>query len=239
MAEFTLNLPAVQSGLTLTERVYATIKEAILGLDLPPGIALVEDDLARQLETSKTPVRDALLALERDGLVVKIPYKGTYVSNVSQKDTTEIFELRAVLEGLAARLATRSFSPRELDEAEKLLDSADEARMQGDSESASKFGAAFHNLIHYRAENRLLIPILEKLDVQLRRLRHLSDLVSGRLDKSGCEHRQILAALRTGDPLLAEAAMRNHLESVSSDLSFSNNDPTPKRPPPAHKENRS
>lgn len=221
MTEYTFTLPTEQSGLTLTERVYASIKEAILELVLPPGTALVEDDLARRLETSKTPVRDALLALERDGLVTKIPYKGTYVSVVSQKDATEIFELRAVLEGLAARLATRSFSPRELDEAEKLLDAADEARQRGDSDAASRYGAAFHNLIHRRAENRLLIPILAKLDEQLHRLRRLSDQVSGRLDKSAHEHRQILAALRTADPAQAEAAMRQHLESVLSDLSFS------------------
>lgn len=239
MAELTFNLPTIQNKLTLTERVYSSIKEAILELTLPPGTALVEDELARQLETSKTPVRDALVALERDGLVVKIPYKGTYVSTVSQKDAAEIFELRAVLEGLAARLATRSFSPRELDEAEKLLDAADEARMRGDFESASKFGATFHNLIHYRAENRLLIPILGKLDDQLRRLRRLSDLISGRLDKSSHEHRQILAALRTGDPLQAEAIMRTHLESVLSDLSFSNNEPAPKQILSAYKESHS
>ncbi len=229
MAEFTFKLPAVQNGLTLTERVYATIKEAILELELPPGSSLVEDELARQLETSKTPVRDALLALERDGLVTKIPYKGTYVSGVSQKDITEIFELRAVLEGLAARLATRSFSPKELDEAEKLLDAADEARNRGDAESASKYGAAFHAIVHRRAENRLLIPILDKLEEQLRRLRHLSDQLSGRLEKSGRQHREILAALRTGDPVRAEAAMRNHLESVLADLSVSSSDKPPSK----------
>lgn len=229
MAEFTFKLPAVQNGLTLTERVYATIKEAILELELPPGSSLVEDELARQLETSKTPVRDALLALERDGLVTKIPYKGTYVSGVSQTDITEIFELRAVLEGLAARLATRSFSPKELDEAEKLLDAADEARNRGDAESASKYGAAFHAIVHRRAENRLLIPILDKLEEQLRRLRHLSDQLSGRLEKSGRQHREILAALRTGDPVRAEAAMRNHLESVLADLSVSGSDKPPSK----------
>ena len=229
MAEFTFKLPAVQNGLTLTERVYATIKEAILELELPPGSSLVEDELARQLETSKTPVRDALLALERDGLVTKIPYKGTYVSGVSQKDITEIFELRAVLEGLAARLATRSFSPKELDEADKLLDAADEARNRGDAESSSKYGAAFHAIVHRRAENRLLIPILDKLEEQLRRLRHLSDQLSGRLEKSGRQHREILAALRTGDPVRAEAAMRNHLESVLADLSVSSSDKPPSK----------
>jgi DNA-binding GntR family transcriptional regulator len=208
------------NGNTLADRVYATIKEAILDLKLKPGNLLLEDELARQLGTSKTPVRGALLALERDGLVVKVPYKGTYVSEVSLQDAIEIFELRAVLEGLAARLAARSFSPRDLDAAEKLLDLADEARARGDFDGASDLGAQFHRSIHQRADNSRLMPILEKLEEQLRRLRHLSDRVAGRLDKSSREHRLILAALRAGDPVQAESAMRQHLESVIQDFSL-------------------
>jgi DNA-binding GntR family transcriptional regulator len=224
MKELTSGLLPIQGGLTLTERVYTTIKEAILDLELMPGSPLVEDELARQLKTSKTPVRDALLALERDGLVTKIPYKGTYVSEISLKDATEIFELRAVLEGLAARLASRAFSPKELDQAEKLLEAADKARQHNDFDAASKYGADFHKTIHRCADNQRLIPILEKLDEQLRRLRRLSDQVQGRLEKSAYEHKLILAALRSGDPLQSEQAMRNHLESVLVDFSMPNID---------------
>jgi len=218
MAETPFKLSPMSVGLTLTERVYLTIKEAILDLQYKPGDPLVEDDLARQLGTSKTPVRDALLTLERDGLVTKIPYKGTSVSEVSLKDATEIFELRAVLEGLAARLATPEFSRRDLDEAEHLLDEADRALERGEVETCSRLGAQFHTMIHERADNRRLKPILDKLEEQLRRLRRLSDRLQGRLEKSGREHRRILAGLRTGDPQQAEAAMRAHLDSVVRDF---------------------
>jgi len=222
MTELAFKLLPVRGGLTLTETVYATIKEAILGLELKPGSLLVEDDLARQLGTSKTPVRDALLALDRDNLVTNIPYKGTYVADVSLRDAVEIFELRSVLEGLAARLAARSFSPQELDDAEMLLDGANEARTRRDFDAASDYGAQFHRGIHQHADNQRLIPLLEKLDEQLRRLRRLSDQVEGRLTKSSHEHRLILAALRAGDPVQAEQAMRHHLESVLDDFSLSN-----------------
>ncbi len=214
--QFQLN--PVRTGMTLTERVYTTIKEAILDLKLEPGSPLVEDELARQLGTSKTPVRDALFTLERDGLVTKIPYKGTYVSEVSLKDATEIFELRAVLEGLAGRLAAHSFEAADFAEAERLLDAADEARLRGDREAASQLGAQFHWLILQQAENRRLKPILAKLEEQLRRLRRLSDLRRGRLEKSSREHRLILEALRAGDPLAVEQAMRSHLQSVVLDF---------------------
>jgi DNA-binding GntR family transcriptional regulator len=217
MSDALFKLSPVSVGMTLTERVYVTIKEAILDLQFKPGSPLVEDDLARQLGTSKTPVRDALITLERDGLVTKIPYKGTYVSEVAIRDATEIFELRAVLEGLAARLATRVFSPRDLDAAESLLDRADAALARGDTDECSILGAQFHTMIHERADNRRLKPILDKLEEQLRRLRLLSDRLQGRLAKSGREHRHILAGLRSGDPYQAETAMRAHLDSVVRD----------------------
>lgn len=218
MAGTPFKLSPVSVGQTLTERVYGTLKEAILDLQYKPGDPLVEDDLARQLGTSKTPVRDALITLERDGLVTKIPYRGTYVSEVSVRDATEIFELRAVLEGLAARSAARVFAPRDLDAAERLLDEADEALARGDTDLCSQLGARFHTMIHDRADNRRLKPLLDKLEEQLRRLRRLSDRLQGRLEKSGLEHRRILAALRTGDPLQAETAMRAHLDSVVHDF---------------------
>jgi len=129
--------------------------------------------------------------------------------------------LRAVLEGLAGRLAARSFSPKELDEAEQLLDAADAARARGDFDAASRYGAEFHRAIHLRASNRRLLPILDQLDEQLERLRRMSDQVEGRLVKSSHEHRRVLAALRAGDPHQVEQAMRDHLESVVKDFTLS------------------
>jgi DNA-binding GntR family transcriptional regulator len=219
-----VRLNRVSTGTTLTDRVYVTIKEAILDLTLKPGTPLVEDDLAGQLGTSKTPVRDALLALERDGLVTKIPYKGTYVTEVSVKDATEIFELRAVLEGLAARSAARTLSREDLDRAEAYLKAADEALARGDRLAASAWGAKFHKIIHNHADNRRLLPLLARLEEQLRRLRSLSDQVAGRLDKSAHEHHVVLEALRGGDAEKAEAAMREHLQSVVRDFSVLENE---------------
>lgn len=214
-------LRPVRSGMTLAERVYATIKEAILNLSLKPGSPLVEDELARQLGTSKTPVRDALLALERDGLVTKIPYKGTYVSEVTVRDATEIFELRAVLEGLAARLAVEAITPQELAEAERLLAISDDALERGELQVASEYGRRFHAIFHRRADNRRLMPILEHLEEQFARIRRMSDQVGGRLHRSSREHREILAALKTGDATRVEQAMRHHMESVIDDFRLS------------------
>lgn len=213
-----VTLGSVRGLQTLTQQVYSVIKEAILQLKLAPGTPLVEEELAFQLGTSKTPVRDALLELERDGLVVRIPYKGTYVSEISEQDAKEIFELHAVLEGLAGRLAAVSFTPQELDQAEAILNAYDAALAAGDYEAVTNYGKQFHQLVIRRATNRRLLTILRTLDDQLHRLRRISSQDLARLQKSAGEHRAILAALRAGDPEQVEAAFRKHHHSVLNDL---------------------
>ena len=214
-------LTPVPAPSTLSEKAYSTIKEAILSLGLEPGAALVEDDLASQLGISKTPVRDALLALEREGLVTRVPYKGTYVTEIREKDAREIFELRAVLEGLAGRLALESLTQDELDEAETFLDQSERALAAGDLQQASVLGARYHRFIITRAPNQRLLAFLEILDDQTRRLRYISNRGPGRLTKSIRQHRKILSALRRGDPERVEAAFRHHLDSVLQDLRVS------------------
>lgn len=213
-------LGSVRGLQTLTQQAYSVIKEAILQLKLAPGTPLVEEELAFQLGTSKTPVRDALLELERDGLVIRIPYKGTYVSEISEQDAKEIFELHAVLEGLAGRLATASLTPEELDQAEAILDAYDQALAAEDWEAATACGQQFHRIVIQRASNHRLLAILRTLDDQLHRLRRISNQDLVRLQKSAGEHRRILAALREGDPELVEAAFREHHHSVLHDLTI-------------------
>ncbi len=217
MAEFRLS--QVKEPSSLKDKAYAAIKEAILSLQFEPGQPLVEEELARQLGVSKTPVRDALYDLERDGLVTKILFKGTYVTEITARDAVEIFQLRAVLEGLAARLATPLLSSAELDEAEGLLEAANQARERGDLLLCSQLGERFHKLILSKADNGRLFSILNNLDDQMRRLRSVSDRITGRLEKSSREHRRTLAALRAGDALGAEQSMRDHMHSVLQDLS--------------------
>lgn len=204
---------------TLETQVYAVVKEAILSLELLPGTLLVEDELADQLGTSKTPIRNALVKLEQDGLVVRIPYKGTYVSELSQQDAIEIFELRGVLEGLAARIAIPFLTDKEILQAEAILLETDEALAQGQLPKASGLGEDFHKLVYKHATNQRLLLFLKMLDDQLRRLRLLSNTGGiERLRKSAIEHRRILEALRQRSKDGVESAFRDHHRSVLDDL---------------------
>jgi DNA-binding GntR family transcriptional regulator len=217
--EPTFQLPKVAEPVSLKDKAYNVIKSAILSLKLKPGDPLVESDLAQQLGISKTPVRDALLELEREGFVTKILFKGTYVSEVTLKDVREVFQVRAVLEGLAARLAVPFLSANELEAAEKIIAAAEAALAEGDIVLCSEHGKRFHRLIINKADNQRLQTIILNLDDHLQRFRLLSDQINGRLNKSLKEHRKILQALRGREPIAAEEAVRGHLFSVLQDLS--------------------
>jgi len=199
-------------------RAYDALKTAILNFGLMPGDPLIEAELARQLGISKTPVRNALARLENEGFVSKQPYKGYNVAAISQQTVIEIFAVRAALEGLAAREAVANLTPAELLQAATLLTDHAQAAAAGDAVRASALNRQFHEFLLALAHNTWLTQILANLDEHLQRYRLLSAFQSGRLEKSVTEHAAILQALQAGDPAGAEAAARQHLDSVAADL---------------------
>lgn len=195
---------------TLADQAYEVIKDAVIRLDLKPGDAIVEDDLAEQIGISKTPVRQALERLEREGLVVRVPYKATYVADIDPSDATDIMELRATLEGLAARSVVDVVDDATLERAEEILDAYDAAVAEGDLEQAGALGESFHQLVSGASTNRHVARMLDTLNVQIQRLRALSGYHHDRAARSGSEHRAILAALRDRDAEAVERAFRAH-----------------------------
>jgi DNA-binding GntR family transcriptional regulator len=216
-------LERVDTSLRLKDKAYAAIKDAILSVRFEPGMPLVETELAQQLGISKTPIRDALQELEREGFVTRVLFKGTQVTDVCIKDIVEVFQLRAVLEGLAARLATPLFSDGELEKIGEYLTAAEAALADGNLLLCSEHGRKLHTAVIEKSEadNLRLAPIIRNLDDHVQRFRMLSDRISGRLNVSVVEHRRVLDALYQRDPLAAEQAMRDHLFSVQYDLSTS------------------
>jgi DNA-binding GntR family transcriptional regulator len=214
----TYQLDRMDTVLSLKARAYAAIKDAILSLRFEPGMPLVESELALQLGISKTPVRDALQELEREGFVTRILFKGTYVTDVTPTDIREIFELRAILEGFAAGLAAPVLSDAELEQIDRDLTAAEAALVGGDLARCSDLGRCIHDTILDKARNQRLASITHNLDDHVQRLRILSDRISGRLTKSVKEHRRVQAALCQRDSTVAEQAMRDHLLSVLQDM---------------------
>lgn len=203
---------------SLDKLAYDQIKEAILTFKFLPNQALIEGELASQLGISKTPVRDALMRLEKEGLVVRVAYKGTYVSDINNDDMANIFQIRMALEGLAIRLAARRLTADDLRHMADLLESHKGALAARDFTRVSKINSEFHNVIISGCANPLLQQMLLNLDDHLKRYRLLSISQGVRMDKSVPEHQAIFNALQERDPDKAEQAMRAHLESAMKDL---------------------
>lgn len=218
MRSSNLVLSPLDGPTSLKDHAYHRIKDAILTLQLKPGAPLVEAELAERLGISKTPVRDALLELRREGLVTKIPYSGTFVSEITTEDTREIIEIRAVLEGLAARLATPRLSESDLVHLDSLIDRELDAIDAGNIELAMQLNGEFHEIILAQVENQRLVALVENFEDQLQRFRTLSSQLKGRLRKSAEEHRRVLTALCARDADRAEELFREHLLSVLDDL---------------------
>ncbi len=218
MSQTHLTLTPVDGPTSLKDHAYRRIKDAILTLQLTPGAPLVEAELAEQLGISKTPVRDALLELRREGLVTKIPYSGTFVSEITATDICEIVQVRAVLEGRAAYFATPGLNDDELKHLGDLIAKELEALAAGQVERASQCNAAFHHVILSKVSNRRLVTLVENFEDQMRRIRARSIQLSGRLKKSAEEHSRVLEALRARDAARAEEQFRIHILSVLDDL---------------------
>lgn len=212
------SLTPLNDNLSLDRLAYEKIKDAILNFQFLPGQALVESELAAQLGISKTPVRDALMRLEKENLVLRIPYKGTYVSDINSEEMVDIFQIRIELEGLAIQLATPALQEEDFARMEELVKEHAAALNKRNIALVSQINSQFHNVIIQRCSNPMLIDLLLHLDDHLKRYRLLSISQGFRSDKSVPEHSQILEALRHRNAEKAKEAMRNHLANAMDDL---------------------
>ncbi|MDR8412340.1 GntR family transcriptional regulator [Nonomuraea sp. 3-1Str] len=190
-----------------TAHVLETIKAAILNGRFKPGTPLVESDLAGQFGVSKTPVREALKALESTGLVVIRPYTGTTVRQLSDEDALEVYDMRLLLEPEAVRrsvVAAADFS-----EAAQSLDRASQA---ADASERSIANRDFHRGLYAGCGNPLLVRTLDGLRDQTALVSAASWSRSPSWEEEAEEHAAILAKVREGDGDGAATLVRRHIE---------------------------
>lgn len=193
----------------LTGQAYSRLKDAITGGEYPSGAALFEIHLAEKLGMSRTPVREALQVLARDGLVEIVPNRGYFVPRLSIEDLRELYELREALEGVAARCATLRVTAVNVEELEQLYEQYEQAQ---NWEAWVQIGTEFHSKIISFAGNMRLATILDSLKAQIRMTRQTAlRHVEGRRNESILEHRAILNGIRQGDPDEAEQQARAHV----------------------------
>lgn len=196
---------------TRQQKAYEYLYNAIVTNKLPPGVAIAEQEISNVLGISRTPVREALKQLEAEGLVRHIPLRGTFVEEITTQDLEEIFALRETLEVLALKTAINDITDEELYEIEILLRS-----LEYDSSNEKFYDSdrRLHDLIVKHGGNRRLAQILNNLNSQMERLRHIAAMKPHRLQQSKQEHLEIVAALKRRDLEEAERLLRQHIRNV-------------------------
>ncbi|MBI4536695.1 MAG: GntR family transcriptional regulator [candidate division NC10 bacterium] len=197
---------------SLRERIAARLRQAIITGDLPPKTRLVEPELARQLNVSRTPLREAIRQLEAEGFVVTVPRGGAFVRETTPRDVEDLYPIRAVIEGLAARQAAGNPDPAKRELLQGIL--AELAHLTADSRQYHEVSGRFHDAIVELSGNRQLRAIYQGLTQHVARMRTLTLAARGRPGVSLQEHRRIVAAILRGRGAEAERAMREHIEGA-------------------------
>ncbi len=194
--------------------VYENLKQRIITHSLKQGDPLNESILSKELKTSKTPVREAIQQLEKEGFVENIPGKGSFVSRISFQDIREMFEIREILEGeIIKRAVTKVDSGKLKILRDKFISSVSENGRAPTSHFKS--GDEIHTFIFEIFGNNRLMEIYKRLQDHVVRNRtyFFEHSHPGRSEESFKEHLEILGALEARDPLRAEQAVRDHLKN--------------------------
>jgi len=203
---------------TMQEIAHDAIRDGILTGRHAPGQRLIADDLAKELGVSRMPVREALHRLEVAGLVTIAPHRGAVVSELSETECIEIYHVRAVLDGLATRLATPNLSEPDHARLTALLAEMEAGVEAKDPQRVLNVNREFHTLIWIAARAPRLRDLLENLYDASQRFRNMSVLIPGRLDQITHEHRLIVEALARGDAAAAERYANEHHEGTARRL---------------------
>lgn len=194
-------------------RVYAKIKQRIILLEYEPGEALREKELAREFGISRTPIREALIRLETEGLVRIDPNRGIYVTEVSFQDLKDVFEIRSFLIELAGRLAAARVTDEELDMMRAHIKRMEQ---EEDPKILMQLDSEFHDLLNKATKNKVLVKILEMLRNQVVRIWTFS--------RNGCyslfaqEFQKLIEALEKKDEDRSAHILRNHAKRFIEDM---------------------
>jgi len=198
--------------LSLRERIVARLRQAIITGELAQKSRLIEPELARQLNVSRTPLREAIRQLEAEGFVTTVPRFGSFVSEITPQDVEDLYAIRTVIEGLAARQAAENPESAKREVLDNIL--TDLAKRTGDYRQYHEISGRFHDIIVELSGNRRLQGIYHSLAQHVSRMRTLSLAVRGRPEISLRGHRRIATAILRGRGAEAERAMRVHIEAA-------------------------
>lgn len=216
---------------SLTDQVRNLLQRMIEAGELAPGTRILEEEFAKKLNISKSPLRVALHQLKQDGIIRIEPRKGIFVAMPTPEQLLEILEMREVLEGLAMRRVAKKASPRLVQRLEACFAGFDERNLDSERLEYAAADFRFQRLIVEAADGSELTKTLKKVNLRLHMSRLFANL-TGHHDLAPYhqEHLGMIEAIKAGDPAAAEAIAIRHVERVRRQFTLALNESLPDGP---------
>ncbi|MBN1777858.1 MAG: GntR family transcriptional regulator [Clostridiales bacterium] len=197
----------------IREIAYETLKHAIITGEISAGIRIVETEYANKLHISRTPLREALRKLERDGLVEYVIRRGVVVRAFTIEDVEEIYTIRNVLEMITLPAIIRNATPRDIKSMRDKLQEMDRMMAEGNIEKLSSLARAFHDQLTAISGLKRILRVIQGQDEYIHRFSALSIAKDKRRAEAHREHYRIVEMVENKDLEGFEAIMRKHIES--------------------------
>ncbi|HXD59583.1 MAG TPA: GntR family transcriptional regulator [Thermoleophilaceae bacterium] len=213
-----ISLAERRSGVPARTQVYATLRDAIIRAELPPGRKLSENELATWLGVSRTPIREALVRLRDERLVAIVPQLGTFVSYISPQAVSDASFIREALECAAIRQTAVLATEDDIASLEENLRAQERAGERGDFDTFYVLDEDFHRVLCDLSGHATVWAVSQRAKGHLNRIRRLSIPMPTYIGEMIAEHRDVVAAVAEHDPDLAEERLRHHLRMVLREI---------------------
>lgn len=197
----------------MSDQIAEVLRRSILSGTFSPGEQLVEAEIAKRLGTSRNPVREALRKLEKDGLVVRQPYKGYTVVELTSRDVHDLYELRCALESLAVRRIASDPRPEVIALLRHAVEEIEQAAGQGDLWAVIEKELAFHELLCKLSGNKQLEEVYASISHRIRLILAFDNSGYSNLMDVATEHEPLVDVIATGDVERAQEMLRDHIMS--------------------------
>lgn len=210
-----LSMRVVTIAAPVRTQVVESLRSAIMDGRLAPGQRLVEKDLCQMLGVSRPSVREALRALEVEGLISSIPNRGPVVTELTAEDAANIYQVRGALEALAAELFTMNASEENIAELRRAADELDRAYQSGDVSQMIVAKREFYDVLCQGSKNNIIAEVLRTMNARITRLRAVGLASAERRLKSRDEIKLLVDALARRDSETAAILSRRHIEEAA------------------------
>jgi DNA-binding GntR family transcriptional regulator len=208
----------IKNTKSIRQKIYDHLREQLLDGEIPPHRHLIEAKIAKEIGTSRTPVREALHSLELEGLIESIPRVGYVVKPIKETEVEEICEIRAAIEGVAARWALKNAPQKLIDELRENILVSEEKAIHGDPKAFIDLDAQFHEIIARHSGSKRLQELSQTLRRHMLRYRVQSIYLIDNVLMAIQGHKGILEAIEKGDLEKVNRAIKWHLEQSKKDI---------------------